>query len=292
MRSLQVPCRLGAIGCLALFLAGCYPVDQNASDDNHPLIRAAEAQQNSNPQEAAKLLEKALAENPRLARAHWALGLICLHSTSNYAAAVYHFQKVLELRPDWPHAGTARQLIGQAKLDLVKEGVEAPTLPSVQRQMDRLVGELHRLTAEKTNLTTQVQYLTGLTQQLSAENLELRQRLLALNQPAPAASPVPSPATQPSPAPGRLANRPGAASSPPTRPAPNQGTLFPARPGDTTSPRLPASQSARTHVVQRGETAFAIGRRYGLSVRDLVMANPGLDPAHLRSGQRINLPAR
>jgi LysM repeat protein len=44
--------------------------------------------------------------------------------------------------------------------------------------------------------------------------------------------------------------------------------------------------------VQRGETAFAIGRRYGLSVRDLVAANPGLDPARLKAGQRLNLSPR
>ena len=287
----RLPHRLRPIACLAVLLAGCYPLDQSAPEDNHPLINAAVARKNASPREAVKLLDKALAENPRLARAHWELGLICLNNTSNYAAAVYHFQKVLELRPDWPHASTTRQLISNAKLELVKEGVEAPTLPSVQRQMDRLVGELHRLSEQNTNLAARVQYLTGVTQHLAAENLDLRQRLLALNQPAPASGTGPDPYANPPSDPARFATR-----QPSTQPAPRPagGLTASTNPiaGNAAPNRLPSGSRLRSYTVQRGETGFAIARRYGLTVRDLVAANPGLDPARLKAGQRLNLPVR
>lgn len=289
----RVTHRLGVVACLAVLLTGCYPPERSTAEESHPLIETAVARKSTSPREAAKLLDQALAENPRLARAHWELGLICLNNTSNYAAAVYHFQKVLELRPDWPHASTTRQLISNAKLELVKEGVEAPTLPSVQRQMDRLVGELHRLTEQNTNLATRVQYLSGVTQQLAAENLNLHQRLLALNQTAPpTVSPLPS-ASPPSDS-ASLTTRQGFAPRAP-RPggSPSAASLSPRSGVPTTGPArpLPAS-AARTYTVQRGETGFAIARRHGLSVRDLVAANPGLDPARLKAGQRLNLAAR
>ncbi len=292
--------------CLAFVLVGCYPADNSAGEDDNPLIKAAVSRKSASPADAAKLLERALEGNPRLARAHWELGLLCLNNTSNYAGAVYHFQKVLDLRPNWPHASTARQLISNAKLELVKEGVEAPTLPSVQRQMDRLVEELHRLTQQRTSLLASVQYLTGVTQQLAAENLELRQRLLGVagtlplqGLPATNASPGVRAGSPPS------GQTPGNRSTPPvsgaTRPTPGivgqrgvgtvtpyTGTRFPSA---SSSPRAPAS-SARTYTVRRGETAFSICRRFGLTTRDLVAVNPGLDPGRLKVGQTINLPAR
>lgn len=279
-------------------------------EENHPLINEAMARKSGSPREAARLLERALEANPRLARAHWELGLICLNHTADYAAAVYHFQKVLALRPDWPHASTTRQLISNAKLELVKEGVEAPNLPSVQRHMDRLVAELHQLTAVKTNLEAQVRYLAGITQQLAAANLQLRQHLLA-GAPAPpdtgdpglrdaAASPVPPVASSPPTRSDRAPAGPGrdlAASRTPSSPTPPggispSGTVYGQR---STAPpatgTVPAG-SGRLYTVRRGETAFALSRRYGFTVGDLVAANPGVDPTRLKAGQTIRLPGR
>lgn len=301
------------MACLAALLGGCYPMAPGTPEENHPLINEAMARKSGSPREAARLLERALEANPRLARAHWELGLICLNHTADYAAAIYHFQKVLALRPDWPHASTTRQLISNAKLELVKEGVEAPNLPSVQRQMDRLVAELHQLTAAKTNLEARVQYLSGVTQQLAVENLQLRQQMLAAHasapgfaDPAPAgASPAPAPpaGTPPPPRPDRAAAGSGrdfVASRPPSGPTPPggispSGTVYGQRPGvgpapDASRP-LPAG-SGRVYTVRRGETAFALSRRYGFTVGDLAAANPGVDPTRLQAGQTIRLPIR
>lgn len=300
------------VACLAALLGGCYPMAPGTPEENHPLINEAMARKSGSPREAARLLERALEANPRLARAHWELGLICLNHTADYAAAVYHFQKVLALRPDWPHASTTRQLISNAKLELVKEGVEAPNLPSVQRQMDRLVAELHQLTAAKTNLEARVQYLSGVTQQLAVENLQLRQQMLAPHAAPPGrvdpgpggASPPPalsaaSPPAQPDRAPagpGRdfVASRPPSSPTPPGGISPS-GTVYGQRPGAVPAPdagrALPAG-SGRLYTVRRGETAFALSRRYGFTVGDLAAANPGVDPTRLRAGQTIRLPVR
>ena len=44
-----------------------------------------------------------------------------------------------------------------------------------------------------------------------------------------------------------------------------------------------------THIVNKGETALAISKRYGISLVTLMEDNPGLDPAHLSIGQKINV---
>ena len=44
-----------------------------------------------------------------------------------------------------------------------------------------------------------------------------------------------------------------------------------------------------THIVNKGETAYSISKRYGISLATLMEDNPGFDPAHLSIGQKINV---
>ncbi|GIW52394.1 MAG: hypothetical protein KatS3mg081_1749 [Gemmatimonadales bacterium] len=44
------------------------------------------------------------------------------------------------------------------------------------------------------------------------------------------------------------------------------------------------------HVIRRGETLSEIGRRYGVTVRQLQAANPGVHPLRLRIGARLVIP--
>jgi LysM repeat protein len=104
------------------------------------------------------------------------------------------------MRPDWKFANTAKQLINNSKIELVKEGVEAPMLPSAQQIIDRYVKDIHDKHTIITNLQVRLQSLTVVTQQLSAENAQLRQQLqVAVAQ----AQPRQSPAVQELPPPGR-----------------------------------------------------------------------------------------
>ena len=54
-------------------------------------------------------------------------------------------------------------------------------------------------------------------------------------------------------------------------------------------PKMKPRKMARlfdTHTVNQGETAYAISKRYGISVNVLMEDNPGMDPAALSIGQR------
>ena len=316
MQDLQRWPVLALAAALAGLLAACSPWLDSPREEDHPLLNEAVARKASSPREAERLLEKALEANPRLARAHWELALLHLNYTSNYAAAVYHFQRVLALRPDWPQANTTTQLIARAKLELIKEGFDLPVLPSVQRQLDRYVAEIHRLNTSLTNLQTQVRALTVVTQQLATQNLQLRQQLLALSTaPAPTATP-PNPA--PLAAASSLAATPGPAReelAPPAGPSRPDGktratsaaaaspsTAVSARPSATAA-KAPADAAAarsthpkppvaggRTHTFKPGETARSVAERYHLTLRDLMRANPGVNLHQVRAGQTIRLP--
>lgn len=49
--------------------------------------------------------------------------------------------------------------------------------------------------------------------------------------------------------------------------------------------------SARNHKVQSGETYYRISRKYGVSVDDIIAANPGVNHRSLRVGQTIIIPS-
>ena len=44
------------------------------------------------------------------------------------------------------------------------------------------------------------------------------------------------------------------------------------------------------HSVEQGETLSHISVKYGISVRDLQAANPGVQPRYLRVGMRLTVP--
>lgn len=47
----------------------------------------------------------------------------------------------------------------------------------------------------------------------------------------------------------------------------------------------------RRYVVQPGDTMFLIARKFGISLQELVRANPGVDPDLILPGQVINVPS-
>lgn len=88
---------------------------------------------------------------------------------------------------------------------------------------------------------------------------------------APIAAPLPAPA----PAPAPMVVEPS-----PLPPAPAPAARSGAKAGGT-------------YVVQKGDTLFAISRKvYGNNskVKDIIAANPGIDPNNIKVGQKLNLP--
>jgi LysM repeat protein len=70
--------------------------------------------------------------------------------------------------------------------------------------------------------------------------------------------------------------------------APAAAPIVPAAGAPDTA--APAAGSSRRHVVQAGETFFAIARRYEVTPMALAAANPGVDNQRLRVGQVLRLP--
>ncbi|MGJ8725425.1 MAG: LysM peptidoglycan-binding domain-containing protein [Roseibacillus sp.] len=52
-----------------------------------------------------------------------------------------------------------------------------------------------------------------------------------------------------------------------------------------------AQARARSYTVQSGDTLSQIAERYGLGLSQLMSANPGIDPARMRVGKRLNIPS-
>jgi LysM repeat protein len=46
------------------------------------------------------------------------------------------------------------------------------------------------------------------------------------------------------------------------------------------------------HVIAKGETFSELAKKYGVSVKAIQQANPGVDPAKLKLGQKINIPPK
>lgn len=49
--------------------------------------------------------------------------------------------------------------------------------------------------------------------------------------------------------------------------------------------------TGEVYTVESGDTLFSIAGRYGITIADIVAANPGMDPDRLSIGQRIVIPA-
>ena len=82
-----------------------------------------------------------------------------------------------------------------------------------------------------------------------------------------------------------------AAAEPPDTSVPGTGRAqAPPPPAQPPPTPPPAESTAREHTIARGETLDAISRRYGLTVRQLQDANPGLDARRLIPGRTVRLP--
>jgi tetratricopeptide (TPR) repeat protein len=57
-------------------------------------------------------------------------------------------------------------------------------------------------------------------------------------------------------------------------------------------PTQPAAPPRRSYMVKAGDNPYAIARRHGLKLAELLAANPGLDPRRLRPGQTLVIPSR
>jgi LysM repeat protein len=247
--------RCSLVACCCLVLAGCHPGSQGAGDEQRePYFLAAKKRvQERDPRGAIEYFEKALDVNPRSSSAHFELGILYENQdpAPDYAAALYHYKRCLDIRPDHQAADIIKQHMETCKRELAKSVVQLPTMEALQKKVDAL----------------------------SQDNQVLRARLeawqnaysrTAVSNP-PAAFPQNAPTTQ------RVA--------PPT----NASRVEPSTPRIET-PRASATTS-RMHTVVSGETFGSIAKKYGVKVTSLQSANPSVDARRLKPGQALVIPS-
>jgi tetratricopeptide (TPR) repeat protein len=171
---------LALAGCLC----GCIPGDSHVDEEKDPHFQRGRNLVNSQDYKgAAEEFEKALETDPRSAAAHFELGWLYDTKLNDSAAAIYHYQRHLQLRPDSDRAQLVQERIRGCKQDLANSEFPLPNSQNSQRELDRL----------------------------TAENLALKQQLAALQSPAAARAEPASPRAQPAPP---VAMAPLAAQSP------------------------------------------------------------------------------
>ena len=74
----------------------------------------------------------------------------------------------------------------------------------------------------------------------------------------------------------------------------SNGTSGSPRPAATATPvaTRERARKRRTYTVQAGDTPSGIAEKTGVSLEDLLAANPDADPTTLSPGQKLKLPAK
>lgn len=142
--------RAGPAVFLGLVLCGCLPDRPVAADEEkEPQFLIGRSRVNSMDFPGAiESFEQALALNPRSAAAHLELGWLHAEKELDPAAAIYHYQKFLDLRPAADNAETIRQHIFRLKQELAKAALPIPPSTEMQRQLEQLTEEKRRLQDE------------------------------------------------------------------------------------------------------------------------------------------------
>jgi tetratricopeptide (TPR) repeat protein len=244
------------VGLAGLGLNGCLP-SAPSDEEKEPYFMAGRSRVNSMDFKGAiDSFEKAVELNPKSAAAHFELGCLYDQKESDPAAAIYHYERYLKLRPNSAKQEMIKTRVQACKQQLAETVSLSLVTEKQQREFEQLAEENKRLRAEVE------QWRTGALRQQSSTN--------------------PTAAT------GASAMR---ASQPATAGQPTAAGTLPSSAGSLSrSPATPPA-SARAHIVRSGETPTVIARKYGLKVDALMTANPGLDPRRLRIGQILTIPA-
>ncbi len=243
---------------LALGLCGCLPSGHSPLDEEkEPHFLAGKSRVNTlDYQGAIECFEKALEANPRSALAHFEAGLLYEKHKQDHAAAIYHFERFLELRPGSGYAEVVRLHILACKQELAKTVSLGPVTQSLQREFEQL--------AQQNKI-------------LQEEVAMWRAKARPQSPPEPPASATASPRS----AQTSAAIVPAAAASP-----------APSLSNSSKAPRSGGAASAQIHIVKSGETPTVIARKYGVKPAALMAANPRMDARRLQVGQTLNVPVQ
>src|SRR5258707_857407 len=118
-----------------LGLCGCLPAGRTQLDEekeSHYL--AGKSRYNTMDYEGAlQCYEKAIEANPRSAVAHFEAGLLFEQYKQDHAAAIYHLERFLRLRPNSQYTVVVNQHILACKAELAKSVLLSPINQSLQK---------------------------------------------------------------------------------------------------------------------------------------------------------------
>lgn len=240
----------------SLALGGCVPSAQSQSDEEKEshFLAGKSRVSTMDYKGAIESFEKALEVNSHSAAAHFELG--CLYDQHDPAAAIYHYEKYLKLRPDAGNSDVVKQRVNTCKQELARNVFSLGPLPERQQR------ELEALTKRNKDLEDEVKRLTALVDSWKAYGAQA--------QAAQGGAPVVGQQ--------RLGG---------------QAPIVPVVVANPNTTRLSGASlptTTRSHTVKQGETLAAIARRYGVKVEALASANPRVDSRRLQVGAVLTIP--
>ena len=136
-------------------LAGCSSQvqEQDALEFNYPAIRKARAKlREGDKQSALDLLNRAIDEKPKLAQAHLEVAQLYDDYDHNYARAIYHYERYLELRPQTEKREMIEGFIRKARIAFAASMAEQnpgldKKVQALQKDNDRLKQDLRQVRA-------------------------------------------------------------------------------------------------------------------------------------------------
>jgi tetratricopeptide (TPR) repeat protein len=244
------------------------PVSDAAAEQEVNYQRAKKLSDQQDFPAAAEFYKKTLSVNPDFAKAHLELGLLSDEKLGDPIAAIYHYRRYLELRPDSEKRRLVEDFIERAKLTLAAKLPQSPASEP---------GELAHLQNDKAALLQ--------------ENAMLRTRVAELEKSAAlAVTAVTEPPT------AAVASAPGLASLAVPGSVPTPNIVMAAAPVSTVGESSPAEPSrAHSYLVQKGDTLQSLALRYygtRSAWEKIYQANRSGLPSkdQLRVGQQLVIP--
>jgi tetratricopeptide (TPR) repeat protein len=129
---------------LAICGNGCMPDDSRVDEEKDPHFqRGRNLAAGQDFRGAVMEFEKALETNPRSAAAHFELGWLYDTKINDYAAAIYHYERYLQLQPNGLRAQSidVHERIRGCKRELAGAEFPLPNNQNLQREVDKLTAE-------------------------------------------------------------------------------------------------------------------------------------------------------
>jgi tetratricopeptide (TPR) repeat protein len=247
-----------------LAMTGCTLTDASQFDEEkEPHFLEGKARVNSLDYAGAiESFEKALEVNSKSASAHFELGCLCDQRESDPAAAIYHYEHYLKLRPSGENCDRARSRIMACKQELARAVSLGPVTQNLQRDFEQVTEQNKKLTEDNKTLRDELDrwkaaYPTGRPPE-------------AANTISSGARPVQFASTQ----------------------APISGSTATPSAGVRSTRISSVPAGMKTHTVSAGETPAGVARKYGIKLDALMTANPRLDARRMRIGQTLAIPAQ